>query len=107
MGRVSRSSGPIAHYNCEWNASRCKQSVHSTGKVTPELRSILVRELRQLGVQPKRREKTYFTVWESTGLVGRWRGLITHIAIGSDIELCEVVAVVDQNAPVTVSGNCP
>ena len=51
--------------------------------------------------------ETYFTVWESDR--AGWslaRAYYSH-RIGSDLELCEVVAVVDQNAPVTVLRKLP
>src|SRR5467141_1903917 len=97
----------IADYNCEWNASKDAAECTQHGQVTPELRSLLVRELRELGVAAKAPGETYFTVWESDR--AGWslaRAYYSH-RIGSDIELFEVVAVVDQNAPVTVLRNLP
>jgi hypothetical protein len=97
----------IADYNCEWNASKEAAECTQHGQITPEVRTILVRELRQLGVPAKAPGDTYFTVWESD----RAGWSLTHAyyshRVGSDIELCEVVAVVDQNAHVTVLRKLP
>src|SRR5271156_1912312 len=55
----------IADYNCEWNASKEAAECTQHGQPTPDLRSILVHELRQLGVPAKVTGDMYFTVWES------------------------------------------
>lgn len=97
----------IADYNCEWNESKAAAQCTQHGQVTPELRGILVRELRQLGVPAKAPGETYFTVWQ-TDRAG-WSLAEAYYArrIGLDIELCQVVAVVDQNAHVTVLRKLP
>jgi hypothetical protein len=97
----------IADYNCEWNVSRGAAECTQHGQVAPELQSILVRELRQLGMPAKAPGEAYFTIWES-GRAG-WSLAMAYYShrVGPDIELCEVVAVVDQNSHVTVLRKLP
>ena len=97
----------LADYNCEWNVSRDAAECKQHGQVNPELRNILVRELHQLGVPAKAPGETYFTVWESDR--AGWSLVQAYYShrIGLDIELCEVVAVVDQNLHVTVLRKLP
>jgi hypothetical protein len=97
----------IADYNCEWNASKDAAECTQHGQVTPELRSLLVRELRQLGVPAKAAGDTYFTVWESNRAGWSVAQAYYSHRIGPDIELSEVVAIVDQNARVTVLRKLP
>jgi hypothetical protein len=97
----------IADYNCEWNASKDAAECTQHGKVSPELRSLLVRELRQLGVPANAAGDTYFTVWESNRVGWSVAQAYYSHRIGSDIELSEVVAVVDQNARVTILRKLP
>ena len=97
----------IADYNCEWNASKEAAECSQHGQVTPELRTILVRELRQLGVPAKAPGETYFTVWETDRAGWSLAQAYYSHRIGPDIELCEVVAVVDHNAHVTVLRRLP
>jgi len=97
----------IADYNCEWNASKDAAECTQHGQVTPELRSLLVRELRELGVAAKAAGDTYFTVWESNRAGWSVAQAYYSHRIGSDIELAEVVAVVDQNVRVTVLRKLP
>jgi hypothetical protein len=52
----------ITDYSCEWNATKDAAECAQHGQITPELRTILVRELRQLGVPAKAPGDTYFTV---------------------------------------------
>ena len=91
----------------EWNTSKDAAECTPHGQVSPELRGILVRKLRQLGVSVKAPGETYFTVWASdrTG----WSLVQAYYShrTGTDIEVCEVVAVVDQNAHVTVLRKLP
>jgi hypothetical protein len=97
----------IADYNCEWNKSKEAAECSQHGQVTPELRTILVRELRQLGVPAKAPGETYFTVWETDRAGWSFAQAYYSHRIGPDIELCEVVAVVDHNAHVTVLRKLP
>ena len=107
--RAKRSANVkvIADYNCEWNVSKEAAECRQHGQVSPELRSILVRELGQLGVPAKAPGETYFTVWESDRAGWSLTQAYYSHRIGSDIELSEVVAVVDQNAHVTVLRKLP
>jgi hypothetical protein len=97
----------IADYNCEWNESKNEAECKQQGQVPPELRSILVRELRRLGVPDKAPGQTYFILLKSD----RADWMLAHAyyshRIGGDIELCEVVAVIDQNEHVIVLRRLP
>jgi hypothetical protein len=97
----------IADYNCEWNATKEAAECTQRGQVTPELRTILVRELQHLGVPVKAQGDTYFTVWESARAGWSLAQAYYSHRIGSDIELCEVIAVVDKNAHLTVLRKLP
>jgi hypothetical protein len=107
--REKRSAGVqvIADYSCEYNASRDAAKCTQHGQVTPELRNILVRELRQLGVPSKAPGETFFTVWQSERAAWLLTQAYYSHRIGPDVELCEVVAVVDQDAHVTVLRELP
>jgi hypothetical protein len=92
----------IADYNCEWNESKEAAECTQHGQPPLELRTILVRELQQLGVPANAPGDTHFIVWESDR--AGWflaQAYYSH-RVGSDLELCDVVAVVDRNAHVTV-----
>jgi hypothetical protein len=97
----------IADYSCEWNASKDASDCTQHGQVTPELRGTLVRELGRLGVPAKAPGETYFTVWQSDRVGWSLTQAYYSHRIGPEIELCEVVAVVDQDARVTVLRRLP
>jgi hypothetical protein len=89
-----------ADYDCKWvdGVRNCQQN----GQPSSEMRSILVRELHNLGLPAKARGQIYFTVWQPSGL--DWSLLeayYDHLA-GSDVALCQVIAIIDQNSHVTV-----
>jgi hypothetical protein len=97
----------IADYDCEWNVSTNEAECTQHGQVTSALRSILVRELHRLGVPANAPGQTYFTVWQSSR--ARWSLAQAYYSYrsGDNLELCEVVAVVDQNARVMVLRELP
>lgn len=97
----------IADYSCEWNASKDTAECTQHGQVNPELRRILVHKLLQLGVPANAPGATYFTVWKSDR--ADWlvaQAYYSH-RVGPDVELCDVIVVVGQNAHVTILRKVP
>jgi hypothetical protein len=97
----------IADYNCEWNESKEEAECKQAGQPPPELRTILVHELQQLGVPAKAPGDTYFRVWQSDR--AGWslaQADYSHLT-GADLELCEVVAIIDKNSHATVLRKLP
>jgi hypothetical protein len=94
-----------ANYDCKWvdGVRNCEQ----LAEPSLELRGILVGELRRLGLPAKAKGRTYFTVWQQTGL--DWslvEAYYDHIE-GSDVTLCQVIAIIDQNSHVSVLRKVP
>lgn len=97
----------IADYSCKWNPSGDAAQCTQRGLVPPDLRGILVRELRRLGVPAKAPGETFFQVWQSNRTSWSLTTATYSHRIGSDIEICEVVAVVDHDGQVTVLRQLP
>ena len=94
-----------ANYDCKWvdGVRNCSQ----LGEPSLELRGILVGDLRRLGLPAKAKGRTYFTVWQPTGL--DWslvEAYYEHIE-GSGVTLCQVIAILDQNSHVSVLRKVP
>lgn len=90
----------LASYHCELvdNVRHCTQQ----GKPSSGLREILVGKLRGLGLPAKPKGQTYFTVWQPIGL--DWslaEAYYDHIE-GSDMRLCQVIAIVDRHSRVSL-----
>jgi hypothetical protein len=89
-----------ANYDCKWvdGVRNCQQH----GQLPPERRSILLGELHRVGLPAKARGQIYFTVWQPSGV--DWslvEAYYDHLA-GSDVVLCQVVAIIDQKSHVSV-----
>ena len=97
----------IADYRCSWNASKDAAECKQTGQVTAALRSTLVRQLHRLGVPDRAPGETYFEVWQSDR--ASWSLAMAYYShrIGDDVELCQVVAIIDQNGSVRVLRQLP
>ena len=94
-----------ADFDCKWvdGVRNCKQQRQPSS----ELRDLLVGELRRLGLPAGAKGQTYFTVWQPIGL--DWslvEAYYDHIA-GSNVTLCQVIAIVGQNSHVSVLRKVP
>jgi hypothetical protein len=95
----------LASYNCEGadDTRHCKQQ----GELSSELRDILVGELRSLGLPAKPRGQTYFTAWQPIGLDWLLVEAYYDYIEGSEMRLCQVIAIVGQNSRVFLLRKVP
>jgi hypothetical protein len=90
----------VADFGCKWveGIRRCQQH----RQPSPELRNILVGELRRLGLPSTVTGQVYFTVWESSSaawsLAEAYYDNIEH----DHLALCQVIAIIDQSSNVQV-----
>ena len=77
------------------------------GEPSSELRDIFVVKLRGLGLPAKPRGQIYFTVWQPTGLDWALVEAYNDHIEGSDVTLCQVIAIIDQNSQVSVLRKVP
>jgi len=85
-----------AGFDCSWieGARHCQQH----GQPSPRVRSILIDELRGLGLPAKAAGQIYFTEWTSAS--SGWSLAAAHYdrLTGYDLTLCEVILVIDQDS---------
>jgi hypothetical protein len=97
----------LADYECDWDEKKEEYECHQKGEPPSTVRSILVHELRQLGLPANANGITTFKVWQST----RGGTLIAtadyHRVVGSDIELCETIVAIDGDSHVLVIRKLP
>jgi hypothetical protein len=96
-----------ADFECKWSDAEGKSRCQQHGEPPSEVRSILDREMRGLGLPTKNDRELYFTVWESTH--SGWllaQAEYDHIA-GSDLMLCQVILIIDQSSQVRVLRKVP
>ena len=94
-----------ANYDCKWvdGVRNCKQQ----GEPSSELREILVVKLQGLGLPAKAKGQIYFAVWQPMG--SDWslvEAYYDHIE-GSDVTLCQVIAIIGQNSQMSVIRKVP
>jgi hypothetical protein len=96
-----------AETKCEWNTSKGEAECVQRGEPSPDVRSILMDQLRKLGLPAKANGKTYFTVWESTQ--EGWFVVEADYSnpVGADVELCQVIVLIDKNSQVAVLRKVP
>jgi hypothetical protein len=89
-----------AGFDCKWvdGAQNCQQR----GQPSSEVRSILISELRKLGLPPKENGQIYFTLWESTMSSWSLAAADYYHSAGDDLTLCQVIVIIGQNSHVDV-----
>lgn len=95
-----------AEPKCEWNKSNeieCQQR----GEPSPDVRSVLIGQLRKFGLPARAAGKTYFTVWESTQEGWSVAEADYSKPVGGDVELCQVIVLIDKNSQVAVVRKVP
>src|ERR1039458_380654 len=85
-----------AEYECKWLESGRK--CHQHEPPSSEVRSILVAELRHLGLPAKSSGPIYFSVWESTSSGWSLAEAYYDHAAGDDLTLCQVIAIIDRSS---------
>jgi hypothetical protein len=94
-----------ADFDCIWveGVRKCQQYEQPSS----EVRSILMGELRRLGLPAKASGPIYFNVWESTS--SGWslaEAYFDHVT-GDDLTICQVIAIIDQGSHVHVLRKVP
>jgi hypothetical protein len=97
----------VADHRCLWIDAARAVGCEQHGKPPQRIKAVLVGELRRLGLPAKAGAYTYFTVWKAAR--SGWSiGLAYYLhTVGSDIEVCEVIAVIDEKSRATVLRELP
>ncbi len=84
----------LSDFDCKWNegVSKCEQHAQPSS----EIRTVLISEMRKLGLPVEDDRHVYFTVWDSN-FVGLAEAYYNH-SEGSDLTICQVVATIDQSS---------
>lgn len=84
----------LAAFDCEWSVADGRPKCRQRSEPSPAIRSILLREMRRLGLPPRAEKDIYFTVWQP--LSAKWFLAAADYgqANGSQLALCQVIVVV-------------
>jgi hypothetical protein len=96
-----------ADYNCEWSESTQAMHCEQHGQPSQAVSDILTSELHRIGLPAKANVQTYFTVWKAVR--SGWSIAVADYSntVGSVLEVCEVVAVIDERSHATVLRKLP
>lgn len=96
-----------ADFKCEWNTSKDASECKQDGQPSSEVRDTLVSQLRRLGLPANAKGETYFTVWESPQSGWSVAEAYYSHSVGSDIELCQVIVLIDKSSHALVLRKLP
>lgn len=90
----------LAAFDCEWNVTDGRPKCRQRSEPSPAIRSILLREMRRLGLPAKAEKDTYFTVWQPSSAKWFLAAADYGHANSSDLALCQVILVVSPGGRV-------
>jgi hypothetical protein len=97
----------LANYQCDWNEKKQEYECHQGGQPPAAVRAILLHELHRLGLPANANGETTFSVWKSTKTDFLIARADYRRVVGSDIELCQVIVIIDGNAQAVVVRQVP
>jgi hypothetical protein len=83
-----------AAFDCEWSVTDGRPKCRQRSEPSPAIRSLLLKEMRQLGLPTGSEKDTYFTVWQPSSEKWFLAAADYGQAHGSDLALCQVILVV-------------
>ena len=97
----------VADFGCGWSNAKRAMECKQQGEPPASVRNLLIAELRRLGLPANADGQTYFTTWRSTA--SGWSLATAHYQrpVGSDVELCQVIVIIDQSSHVRVLRKVP
>jgi hypothetical protein len=84
----------LAAFDCETNVTNGRPKCRQHSEPAPAVRSILVREMRRLGLPPKAEKDIYFTVWQPPSAKWFLAAADYGETNGGQLALCQVIVVV-------------
>jgi hypothetical protein len=84
----------IAAFDCEWNATDGRPKCRQRSEPPPAIRSLLLKEMRRLGLPASAEKDIYFTIWQPSSAKWSLAAADYGQAKGSDLMLCQVIVVV-------------
>jgi hypothetical protein len=105
--KLSTGIKATADFECKWDensgTARCQQH----GQPSSEIRSILLREMRRLGLPKQAEVELHFLVWEPSSNPWTLAAAYYEHVSGTDLTLCQLIAVISQNGRVQVLRKVP
>jgi hypothetical protein len=89
-----------AAFDCQTDVTDGRPKCRQRSEPSPAVRSILVREMRRLGLPARAEKDIYFTVWQPSSEKWLLAAADYGHANGSDLRLCQVIVVVDPGGHV-------
>jgi hypothetical protein len=84
----------IAAFDCQWSVTDGRPKCRQRSEPSPAIRSILVREMRRLGLPARAEKDIYFTVWQPSSAKWFLAAADYGQANGTDLALCQVIVIV-------------
>jgi hypothetical protein len=97
----------VADFSCEWSDAKRATECQQREQPPSSVRSLLINELRRLGLPAKASGQTYFTTWTSTTSGWSLAAAYYSRTAGSNLELCQVIVIIDQSSHVHVLRKLP
>jgi hypothetical protein len=100
--RLSSGIKATADFDCQWDEINAKEKCQQHGEPLPEIRSILLRETRRLGLPQEAEAELHFTVWEPSSNAWTLAAAYYDHVSGADLTLCQLIATIFKDGRVQI-----
>jgi hypothetical protein len=96
--KLSSGIKAVADFGCNWDEAKGKSLCEQHGEPPSEIRDILLREMRTLGLPPDADKDLHFIVWETSSEAWTLAAAYYERVTGGDLILCQLIAVVHRDS---------
>jgi hypothetical protein len=95
----------LSDFECKWNegVSKCQQHAQPPS----EIRTLLIGQMRKLGLPVEDHRHVYYTVWDSSSSGWTLAEAYYQNSAGNDLTICQAVAIIDQSSRVHILRKVP
>ena|SRR6476661_258186 len=97
----------IAAFDCEWSVADGRPKCRQRSEPSPAVRTVLLREMRRLGLPAKAEKDIYFTVWQPPSAKWLLAAADYGQATGGNLALCQIILVVGPGGHVQALRKVP
>ena len=92
----------LAAFDCQTDVTNGRPKCRQRSEPSPSVRSLLMGEMRRLGLPAKAEKDTYFTVWQPSSEKWFLAAADYGQASGTDLMLCQIIIVVNPGGRIQV-----
>jgi hypothetical protein len=105
--QLSKGIKAIADFDCRWNNTTGKAECQQHGEPSPEIRSVLLHEMGQLGLPSQAESELHFLAWRPSSSTWTLAAAYYERVEGDNLTLCQLIAVIEDSGRMQILRKVP